>query len=339
MLLKCGQARRFWPKVFTMEPLHILLNWDRIHPHLHAQIQAVDPRVRLHWGAPLASDDPEFLRMLSEAEILFGVYRPRGMENQASRLKWIQNIGAGVEWYWHSEVPRTSIRVTTASGVGGHGIAEYVVMAVMMLLKRVPERMEAQRAHRWQRVRVSELRGKTLLVIGLGGIGMAVARLAKAFDTHVLATRRNLDVPKPEYVDEVFSPAALDELLPRADIVAICAAFTPETEHLIGESELALMKPSALLVNVARGSLLDERAVARSLTEGRLSGAVLDVFDPEPLTSDSPLWDLPNVLISAHNTVANDVYDQNLVTFFCEQLQRYLQGAPLLNLVDPVRGY
>src|SRR5205823_10615261 len=142
--------------------------------------------------------------------------------------------------------------------------------------------------------------------IGLGGIGSAVARLAKSFDCPVLATRRSPDAPRPPYIDEVHGPDALLDLLPRADVVAICAAFTPETRHLIGERELAAMKPGAILVNVARGSLLDQPAATRALAEGRLRGAVLDVFDPEPLPPEDPLWDLPNVLISAHNTVANE---------------------------------
>lgn len=258
-----------------MEPVNVLLCWDRIHPHLHPLIASVDPRIRLLWGAPLDPNSAEFRAMLAEAEILFGIFGSREIEpaapwakvsqvrgselknlpQLAPRLRWIQNIGAGVEWYWSSDLASSDIVVTTASGVSGTNIAEYVVMATMMLLKRVPERMQAQQERRWHRLQFELLAGKTILVIGLGGIGVAVARLFKGFETTVLATRRNWQAPKPPFVDEVHGPEALLALLPRADVVVISAAYTPETQYLIDKTALAAMKDTAILVNVARGAL------------------------------------------------------------------------------------
>src|SRR5262249_55250580 len=161
-------------------------------------------------------------------------------------LKWLQFVGAGVEWYAGSGLAERGITVTTASGVGGPAIAEYVLAGVLTLFKGIPARIDLQKAHRWQAVRVRTLRESTVLVVGLGGIGKAVAGLAKAFGARVIAVRRAPEGPQPDGVDDAHPPSALRVLLPRADVVVLCAALTPETRGMIGAAELDAMRPGAV---------------------------------------------------------------------------------------------
>jgi phosphoglycerate dehydrogenase-like enzyme len=207
---------------------------------------------------------------------------------------------------------------------------------MLMFTKQGRRTLEAQREKRWERFMPTELRDATIGIVGLGHIGSEVARLAKGFGCRVLAVDRR-DVPSA--ADEVLDLADLPRLLGESDFVVLSVPFSNETRHLMGEAEFRAMKSSAVLVNICRGPVVDEAALVRALREGWIAGAGLDVFEREPLPPESELWGMDNVYISAHITGGTAHYFQRAVPIFCDNLRRYLDGQPLVNLIDPERGY
>jgi phosphoglycerate dehydrogenase-like enzyme len=198
-------------------------------------------------------------------------------------------------------------------------------------------RIDNQRARRWQELRCVELRDKTICIIGTGHIGIEAARRARSFGLTVLGVRRH---PRPhDAFDEVYEHRRLHEALVRADFVVVACPLTAETEGMIGEAEIAAMKPGAYLVNVARGLILQDDAVLAGLASGRLGGAFLDAFYPEPLPPDHPYWTAPNVTVTPHDSHASEFIGDNIVELFCANLRRWLAGEPLVNRIDRSRGY
>jgi phosphoglycerate dehydrogenase-like enzyme len=236
-------------------------------------------------------------------------------------------------------------------------MGEYVLMMMLAFAHRLPEMVRFQRraewAHDlWPEVGAQELRGAIVGIVGYGSIGREVGRLAKAFGMRVLALKRRagqtedagwrlpgLGDPALEHVDRLLSRDELPALLGESDYVVLSLPLTPETRGMIGAAELGQMKHSAVLINVARGDLVDEAALVEALQEGKIGGAALDVFSQEPLPADSPLWRLPNVLLSPHAADVNAHYDARAIELFAENLRRYLDGRPLLNVVDLAQGY
>ncbi len=250
-------------------------------------------------------------------------------------LKWLQNGGAGIDHLpaWDP----AAIQVTNCRGVSSPFMAETVTGAVLMLNFGFPHYFEAQRRHEWAPHSWTSLAGKTVLVIGLGGIGSRVAARLKSFSMQVIGIR-NSDKPCPD-VDEIVPMRDLHDALPRADFVCIHVPNTPETRHLVDAEFLAAMKPSAYLINTARGAQVDELALIEALRQDAIAGAYLDVFASEPLPKESPLWDLPNLVISPHVSDAAAGWERNSIRFFTDNLERFLTGEPLLNLCDPSNGY
>jgi glyoxylate/hydroxypyruvate reductase A len=287
-----------------------------------------DPGARERWNA-----------LLDEAEVLFDFGPLELAPTLAGRphLRWIQATSAGVgrlaERVGLTESP---VAVTTASGVHARPLAEFVVLAMLMFGKDVLRLEREQREHHWELYSGEETRGKTVCVVGLGKIGREVARLARALDARVVGTVRELRDRSPEDlgVERLESTDRLDELLPDADVLVLAVPHTPLTHGIIDARRLALLKPGAILVNIARGDVVDEAALVEALRSGRLRGAALDVFEQEPLPPESPLWDLPNVFVSPHS--ASNVAAENgrIVELFQENIRRYLEGRPLLNLLD-----
>jgi phosphoglycerate dehydrogenase-like enzyme len=198
--------------------------------------------------------------------------------------------------------------------------------------------MERDRtARRWERYCGEELTGKTLAVIGLGRVGQEIARHGKRMDMRVVGTRRSSG--PLEGVDKLFEHSELHAMLRETDFLVIAAPHTPETEGMIGEAELAAMKPSAVLINVGRGVIVDEDALIRALRDGRLAGAALDVAREEPPPDDSPLWHLPNVILSPHSASTVTQEDERIIEIFCDNLRRYLRGEPLRNVLDKNKLY
>jgi phosphoglycerate dehydrogenase-like enzyme len=212
------------------------------------------------------------------------------------------------------------------------------MLAMLYFAKQLPRLHRQQRDHRWERFAGRELRGRTVAIVGLGKIGMEVARVSRALGLRVTGTRRGGGVDGA-VVDVQRPPRELRELLADADYVVLAVPHTADTEGLIGVAELSAMRPGAVLVNVARGKVVDEQGLIDALRSGQLGGAALDVFAQEPLPPESPLWDMPNVLVSPHSASTADSENAKLADLFCENLRRYLTRRPLLNVFDRERGY
>jgi phosphoglycerate dehydrogenase-like enzyme len=282
-----------------------------------------------------------------EAEVLCSFRPPANALELTPGLRWIALVSAGADSALRAGLVRPGGPiVTTANGVHAIQMGEHVFGMLLMWARRWPTLLELQRERswpdhaQWQALRGVELNGATLGIVGLGAIGRQIAHLGRAFGMRVLGVRRSAQVGQTDPdVDALFPPEKLREMLARADYVVIAAPSTPETHHLIGEAELAAMKPTAFLVNIARGALVDEPALIRALGEGRIGGAGLDVFEREPLPPDSPLWMMPNVIISPHAAGSSPVYSRRFTDLLLENLARYRAGEPLRNVVQPERGY
>jgi phosphoglycerate dehydrogenase-like enzyme len=270
---------------------------------------------------------------------------------RAPRLSWVHSASAGVERALTPAARERGIVITNARGVFSRPIAEYVLMMMLAVSRRLPGLLELQRERTWQPLEGRELRDTTVGIVGLGSIGRAVGALATAFGCRVIATRRRpeaVDVAagvgeEPSFgeamLDRVGGPETLPALLAESDFVVLAAPLTPTTENMIDADTLAAMKPGAWLVNVARGRLIDERALLRALRDGPIGGAILDTFRDEPLPESSPFYDLPNVIVTPHTSWSSARVLDRSVELFCDNLRRFAAGEPLLNVVDPRRGY
>jgi phosphoglycerate dehydrogenase-like enzyme len=317
------------------------------------RLRQVSPRLRVTRDDPEAAD-------YSRADILYAVRPPRELA-RAPRLRWVQLHMAGIDGLQdHPLATADAIVLTTTSGVHAATIAEYALTMLLALAHRVPRMLEWQArgawppdGERWPLFVPAEVRGATLGIIGYGSIGRELARLARtAFAMTVLACKRDpsrradpgwalpgTGDPEGLLPDEWFPPGRLGEMLARADVVVMCAPLTAETHHMIGAGELGLMKPSAVFINVGRGATVDEGALAAALASRRIAGAAVDVFAQEPPPAGHPLYGLDNVILSPHVSGFLPSYDERCVELFAENLRRYLDGVPLLNLVDRGRGY
>ncbi len=309
-----------------------------VYAHLEArhleQIGAVDPRVRV----TVVTDQPRGTDGVRTAEIMVGWNIPREAVQRASALKWIHSTAAGVDQLLYPEIGERGIILTASMGIH-HQLVEHIFAFLLALERRLHVAMRLQFRRKWDRTHTigDELAGKTLGILGLGTIGQQLVRKAQAFDMKVIGTKRT-PTPIPG-VDRVLPPDGLPQVLRESDAVVVALPLTPQTRGLIGERELQMMKPTALFINVGRGPIVHEAALVQALRAGRLAGAALDVFEHEPLRSDSPLYELENVILTPHVSGASPRYMDRAVPLFCENLARYLRGAPLRNLVDPERGY
>jgi phosphoglycerate dehydrogenase-like enzyme len=291
-----------------------------------------------------ARNQAEAIALIPDAEIAFSsIIRPE-MLAAARRLRWVHSPAAGVGGMLFPAMRTSDVVITNSRGMHAGTIAEHVVAVVLSLFRRLTVAQRRQAEHVWAQNELTLdpprlLAGKTVGIVGLGGIGTAVARVMAAFGARVEGTRRRVEAGRPEGVASVHPSRDLAELLPRWDVVVLAAPHTGDTERMIGARELGLMKREAVLVNVARGALVDESALADALTRGAIAGAALDVLDDEPLEAGSPLWDTPNLLITPHvGGNRPDYWDAALAIFF-ENFRRYRAGAPLLNVVDKEAGY
>jgi phosphoglycerate dehydrogenase-like enzyme len=257
-------------------------------------------------------------------------------------VRWVHSLSAGVEKLLMPEVIESPVPVTNARGVFKRSLAEFVVLGMLYFYKRVRRLVENQRAHRWDDFLVDWTRGKIMGVVGYGEIGRECAKLAKAMGVKIYAMRRNPERSASDpIVDRMFPSTALVDMLKEVDVVLAAAPLTPETHHMLGEPEFHVMKPSAIVMNVGRGPVIDEAALVRALQEKRIAGAALDVFEAEPLQPDHPFWDMENVLISPHCTdrTRNPDWLDLSMECFIENFHRYLAGEELLNVVDKKAGY
>ncbi len=323
-----------------------------------ARVRAVSSRLRVTQKSVKEGQDFSDTSALfdGDEEIFYGAIPPRAL-TRAPRLKWAQLHTAGINHLTNHPILRSDVRLTTSSGIHAVPIGEFAIGMMLALARKFPLATRKQdRAEwpkgKWKLFLGAELRGKTLGVVGYGSIGREAARIAKrGFAMRVLAMTRGGDKrdrgyhepgvgdPDGTLPDAWFTRAQLVDLLAQSDFVLIATPLTDETRDLIGERELRAFKPTAYLVNIARGGIVNEAALARALKENWIAGAGLDVFEQEPLPADSALWKLGNALIAPHISGATSHYDDRAVELFCENLRRYLNGEELLNLVERERGY
>jgi glyoxylate/hydroxypyruvate reductase A len=283
----------------------------------------------------LAAGNPEdAVRLAPDVEVIYGWKVPPEVLVRARQLRWVQVMGAGVERFLVPELPAHV--VVTRAPVFGHWMAEYVLGWCLWLSQKKETYRAAQRERRWiQEVEPEPLGGRTMTIVGLGDIGRALARPAAALGLRVLGvSRRARRVP---HVDRVYARVALVRALGAADIVVLAVPLTSRTRGMIGPGELAALKPSAWLVNVARGPVIDETALVAALSERRIAAAILDVFDEEPLPPDHPLWTLPDVVVTPH--ISGPSKAEEITQVFNENLRRYRRGERLKHVVDKKRGY
>lgn len=250
--------------------------------------------------------------------------------------RWISVGGSGVDHLtpWDT----SKLTVTNSAGVAAPMMAEFVFGTILHFTLDIPGLAQDQAEHHWRDLRVmTPLKGKTMLIVGLGHTGQAVAARAKAFGLHVIGTRAQ---PKPmENVDEVRAASDLPDLWRKADFVVLSVPLLPTTRGLVNARAFAAMKETAILVDVSRGGVLDAAALTNAMRQKVIAGAALDVFETEPVATDSPLWDLENVIISPHCSAVYREWAMQSFELFIENLARWRNGQPLVNIVDPVRGY
>ena len=315
------------------------------------RIRAVSPRLDVahhRKGGPL--------ELVAGAEVLLTqgwIPRPE----QAPDVRWLQLTSAGADHALRRPlVGESDITVTTASGIHASPIGEYCMAMILTLAYEVPRFLRLQARAEWLDPRQHvprTLRGQTLAIVGYGSIGRELARLAAGFGMRVVAVKRDPSTlveeagympagtgdPDGSIPVSVHRPDELAAVVAESDFVVSTLPGTPATRHLIDATVLAAMKPTAVLVNIGRGAVIDEAALIDVLREGRIAGAALDVFQQEPLPADSPLWSLPNVIVTPHVSGNSDRYDDMATDVFVENLVRYLEGRPLLNVLDRARGY
>ena len=283
---------------------------------------------------------------IADAEILFAQSLRAEQFLCARKLRWIHSSTAAVHQFLFSELVNSDVVLTNAREVHGPVVGEQVIAMILAMARRIPQDVRFQQKHFWgqealllQNLCPREIAGTTVGLVGLGSIGHNVAKRASAMGMRVICVREHPEAPKPDYVEEVLPSARLNELLGRADYVVLSPPVTPATRGMISREQLAAMKPDAVLINVGRGPLIDEPALIEALHERKIGGAALDVFEEEPLPAGSRFWDLDNLLITPHTGGMTEKLWDRHYELFSENVRRYLQGQPLLGLVDKKRGY
>jgi len=289
------------------------------------------PRVILRTGGRVEGD-------VAAVEVVFfsgDCYPARapefmGVALGAGALRWLHTFSAGVDHPVFRGLLARGVRVTTSSGASAPAVAQMAILLLLALARGLPAHVATQRERRWAPRQGDDLEGKIAAVVGLGPIGLEVVRLAQALGLRVIGMRRR---PTGDEPCETWPMARFDELLARADYVVLALPLTPDTHHLLDAAALARMRPSARVVNVGRGELIDETALAAALRAGRLAGAGLDVFEAEPLPETSPLWELPGVIVTPHVAASTPTTHHHAAELFVDNLGRWVRGEPLRNEV------
>jgi len=276
---------------------------------------------------------------MAEADALIAWRFPRDdLARRAPALKWIHLTGAGVEHVMPLDWLPPTVVLTNNRGVHADKAGEYIAMAVLALNTRLPFYASNKVARRWERVFASTVTGKTIVIVGVGNMGGAGARRCQAMGMHVIGVRAS-GAPA-EGVDEMVKPEQLAEVLPRADFLLVTVPLTPQTRKLIGRAQLDMLRPSCGVINIARAAVMDYDALFEKLQRGQISGAILDVFEPEPLPPDSPAWKIENLIMTPHvSSDDSERYAIDTVGLFFANFRRFISGLPLVNRVDPLRQY
>lgn len=337
-------------------PVRVLIGSALEAGHV-TRIAAVDPAVEVLYAPELlpttryAADHHGPPRDLSEADLErwrsmraaadvsfdFDWLDPAAMAANCPRLRWVQASSSGIgQFIERSGLGDSDITFTTAAGVHAIPLAEFALTGVLYFVKELPYLARRQSARSWERYTTRQLAGRRVTVVGLGQVGRKTCELFTALGAEVVGVARYADAPGAATVVAV---DAIDEVLPHSDAIVLCCPLTPETRGLLSARRLRLLPPGAIVVNIARGPVIDEPAMIEALADGHLGGAFLDVAAVEPLPAESPLWDMPNVLISPHSASTVDAENATLTSLFCDNLRRWLDGAPLRNVYSREKGY
>lgn len=303
-------------------------------------VEILDYHEVLRGTPPEGTEKDRVLASLRGVNVMVGTNRlaPEYFD-AAPNLRWFQAANAGLERLDRSGLLRRGFVVTNGSGLASAAIAEWCIAAMFALAKQFPAYQRHQAEGRWERMRGGvALQGKTCGIVGLGAIGRETAKRARAIGMRVVASRRTVDGTDPD-CDELLPYSELAGLLRQSDYVVLCVPLTLETTHLIGREQLAMMKPTASLLNIARGEVIDQEALIEALKDGTIASAALDVTTPEPLPAESELWQLPNVIITPHVSGASDAREVTAAHLFIDNLRRYLANEPLRNQAKPELGY
>jgi phosphoglycerate dehydrogenase-like enzyme len=283
--------------------------------------------------------------LVGEAEVALTPYMTDEMVAEAARLEWVHSPAAAVEGLLPlAALAARGVTISNSRGIQAVPMAESVMGGLLVLARKYDRTLEAQRERRWiQNELVDDwpwlLHGKRMTIVGLGTIGVEIAKRAHAFGMHVTGVRRRLDQPAPDCVERVVGADQLADALRGCDVLVLAAPGVPATRAMIGARELALLEPGAVLVNVARAAIVDQQALIQELESGRLGGAVLDVFEHEPLESRSPFWSMRNVVVTPHSSGFRSSHWNDVIALFTDNLTRYREGRPLRQLIDPAAGY
>jgi phosphoglycerate dehydrogenase-like enzyme len=304
------------------------------HPELGEEIAGGVRKAAPEAIVDTCSNEVDAKEFMETCEILVAHKSfPTNLLSQAENLKWIQALSAGVE-SWLPDLP-ANVRFSRLTGSFGPRMAEFAIGYILAITQRIPEVLSNQRSKVWQPLELNSAFGKTLGVAGLGKIGSAVAHLGSEMGMKTAGFSKN--DPGPGVVDQWYSNDDWDNFLSNIDFLVLALPVTPETRHIINEDSLSKLGDQVWLVNIARGDLIDEEALIRSLKARRPAGAVLDVFSEEPLDSDSPLWTMDNVIVTPHHSGAN--LTEEMIEIVVSNLERYESNASLINEVDLSKGY
>ena len=314
--------------------MKILINTD-LTPNQRQRIESVSDQI--HVTQP--QGQAELLLDASDSDVIFGDFN-KTLFDTCSKLKWVQVLGSGVDGSLFPEFVESQVILTSAKGFVGTHLADQTWALLLGLLRGIGR---AVRERTWDnrmsiRHATWELSGRTLGIVGMGGTGLEVARRASGFEMEIIAIDPET-VATPSFVKSVRNMEGFYDLLAESDIVSICAPLTKETKNLFDLSAFRQMKSHALLINVTRGRIVNGPDLIRALEDGLIGGAGLDVTPEEPLPSDSPLWDMPNVIVTPHVAGGSPIRQDRTVDLFCQNLKRFLSGKPMVSQIDKRKGY
>jgi phosphoglycerate dehydrogenase-like enzyme len=324
-----------------LEKIKVLVSFDLPEVYME-KIKSVSPLLEV----VRSRDKEDALRLVEDADVLFAGFFSKELFLAARKLKWIQAWGAGVDMLLIPEVVNSHVLVTSAGGVHPTPVSEHIIGLMLCLCRRLHLFIRNQADRKWVRYesdepteQVEELSGKTVGIVGLGRIGTEIAKKARCLGMMVIATKRDTSESASTSVDRLIQSSDLNELFAESDFVVLSLPLTSETQGMIGETQLRTMKRTGYLINVSRGKIVQEDKLVEALKMGWIAGAGLDTFENEPLPESSALWGLKNVIVTPHIAGQTPHYMQRLTDIFCENLKRFLQKQPLMNIVDKTLGY
>lgn len=304
-----------------------------------------DPQLRMLEGLPhIIGNDPAVFAEAAQQDTIILHWSAsrdllRSVFNQCQRLHWVHSRSAGLDSMLFPELVESPVPLTNGTGVFSQSLGEFALMGMLFFAKDMRRLLRNQAAGRWEQFDVDELRGQTVGIVGYGDIGRAIATRAHAMGMHVLALKRHAPQTADAIVDRYYQPSDLRTMIPLCDYIAVAAPLTPETRHMLSTKEFAIMKQTAVVINVGRGPVIDQKALVQALKEKRIRGAALDVFEHEPLPDGDPIYSLDNVLVSPHSADHTRDWLDQAMQFFLRQYDLFRQGKPLQNVVDKKLGY